>query len=523
MFHSTCHCQRPRFPHHSILTLFRQGILDIHPPCRSNRHYFPPLSCFYDTFAHACLAQACLGILLHLDEDVTSDSLEDFHLAQYAAEHWSDHAPELRMCRRNVEDGMKQLFDPSKPHLAVCVWICDPAVPIWNRMTRNETPLPLRQTSLHYAASWGLHSVVEFLIIEHSQDVCSGDTANNLTPLHLASFNGHAKAACKLIERGADTTAQDNSGATPLNLALETGQVDVVRILIERGADLTARNNKGSTPLHLASQKGDVDIARMLIESGADLTSQNNIGSTPLHLASLMGNVDVARMLIESGADVTAQMDSQWTPLHLASYWGRVDFAHMLIECGADVTAQIDDEETPLHLALHRGQVDTARMLIEHCMGRTDAAAQNNDEETPLHLALQQGKADIACMLIERGVDLTTRNNHGSTSLHLALYWGQVDIARMLIERGADATAQNNHGLTPLHYAVARGYRRRSHAYWAYSDALYFANIYSAIPKFTRLFVYSAIRAFRHGRWRSGCELAPQLKVRVGVELCKRK
>ena len=44
--------------------------------------------------AHSTLAaQACLGLLLHLDKDVvTRDSLEKWPLAEYAAEHWNGHA-----------------------------------------------------------------------------------------------------------------------------------------------------------------------------------------------------------------------------------------------------------------------------------------------------------------------------------------------------------------------------------------------------------------------------------------------
>jgi hypothetical protein len=151
------------------------------------------------TPAHTLVAQACLGILLHLDKDVARDSLEDFPLAEYAAEHWVGHA-RFEDVSRNVEDGMKQLFDPSKPHLAICVWICDPEDPTRKPMRQYETPLPPPQTSLHYAASLGLHPVVEFLIIEHSQDVCSRDSPDGATPLHLASRKGHVKVARKLIE-----------------------------------------------------------------------------------------------------------------------------------------------------------------------------------------------------------------------------------------------------------------------------------------------------------------------------------
>jgi hypothetical protein len=80
------------------------------------------------TPAHTIVAQACLGILLHLDENITKDILKDFPLAEYAAEHWVDHA-QIENVSSKVQDGMKRLFDPSKIHLSVCVWMYDPEMP----------------------------------------------------------------------------------------------------------------------------------------------------------------------------------------------------------------------------------------------------------------------------------------------------------------------------------------------------------------------------------------------------------
>src|SRR5258708_7924305 len=294
------------------------------------------------TPAHTLAAQSCLGILLHLDKDViTRVSLKDYPLAEYAAECWASHVL-LEDVSHNVEDGMKQLFDPSKPHLTVCVWICDPAVPRWKRR-EEKRPLGLCQTFLHYAASWGLHSIVEWLIIELSQNVCSQCSTNNATPLHLASNNGHMRATCKLIECGADVTARNKDGETALHLASQQGYVDLARMLIERGADVTAQTKDGQTARHHASQQGHVDIACMLIERGADVTAQNKDGQTALHLALQWGDVDVARMLIERGADVTAQAEDGQTALHLALQEGDVDVARMLVERGADVSAQNKD------------------------------------------------------------------------------------------------------------------------------------------------------------------------------------
>jgi len=370
------------------------------------------------TPAYILVAQACLGILLHLDKDVTWDSLKDFPLAKYAAEHWVDHA-QLEDVSRYVEDGTKRLFDPSKPHLAICVWIYDPEVWRRKRMSRNKMPLPLplHQTSLHYAASWGLHPVAEFLIIEHSQGVCSRDSPQNATPLHLASRNGHVKVACKLIERGADLTAQNNNGRTPLHLASQMGHVDLARMLIERGADLTVQDSYGLTPLHLALHRGRVNVTRMLIERGADLTAQNKNGETPLHLASQGGQVAVARMLIERGADLTARNNDGKTPLHVASKMGRVGVARMLIERGGDLTSQNNDGETPLHLA---------------------SAPSLWSQISP------QKYAEVAHMLLEHGADVNARNKNGLTPFVLALRGGLAEIIYVLVQHGADSDAHDN-------------------------------------------------------------------------------
>ena len=44
------------------------------------------------TPAHTLALQALLGMLLHLDKNMTRHDLEKYPLAEYAAKHWVDHA-----------------------------------------------------------------------------------------------------------------------------------------------------------------------------------------------------------------------------------------------------------------------------------------------------------------------------------------------------------------------------------------------------------------------------------------------
>jgi hypothetical protein len=303
------------------------------------------------TPAHTLAARVCFGILFHLDKDVvTRDNFKEYPLAEYAAEHWADHAL-LEDVLQNVEDGMKQLFDPRKPHFAVWIWIRDPGLPSWEPIRRIKKPLRPRRTPLHYAALRGLYSMVEFLVVKHAQDVNSRGLTDNAIPLHLASERGHVKVVRFLLERGAKVTAQTGEGRTPLHLVSKRGQLEVIGILIERGADVSAHDNHQQTPLHLAVFYGHVEVAVILIGRGADVSAQDKFGSTSLHLVSEQGQLEVVGMLIEHGADVTARNDRGCTPLHLASENGQREVACVLIEHGATVTARDNSRLTQSHLA----------------------------------------------------------------------------------------------------------------------------------------------------------------------------
>jgi hypothetical protein len=80
---------------------------------------------------------------LHLDKDVvTSKSLERSPLAEYAAEYWVT-MPSRMMCHKmwsgKYVGGMKQLFNSNKPHLLVCIWICDPNVLLESLETKSPS------------------------------------------------------------------------------------------------------------------------------------------------------------------------------------------------------------------------------------------------------------------------------------------------------------------------------------------------------------------------------------------------
>ena len=405
------------------------------------------------TPAHILVAQTCLGILLHLDKNITKATLPNFPLAEYAAEHWFKHA-RFKAVSQNVGEGMKQLFDRKKHHLATWLWIFDPTVISRERDRSMETPQTPDGTPLHYAAFCGLSDAVNFLAVEHSEDVNSRSFIGGETPLHLGSRAGHVDVAQLLIEHGADVVAQDEYGSTPLHQASKGGGVDLPRLLIQHGAKAAAQNEHGWTPLHMASSWGHVDLARLLIQHGADAGVKDEDGETPLHQASSGGHVDLARLLIDHGADAAAQDEYGLTPLHQAYSGSHVDLIRLLITHGADVTAQ-NEGSTLLHQASSGGHVDLTRLLIEH--GR-DLATKNKCGFTPLYQASSRGDLELSRLFLERGADVAARDIRGLTPLHGASSGGHIDLALLLIDHGADVAAQDENGWTPLHQASSVGH-----------------------------------------------------------------
>jgi len=324
------------------------------------------------TPAHMIVAQACLGVLLHLDEKITEDRLKDFLLAEYAAEHWVDHA-RFENVSLKVQDGMKLLFDPNKGHLLVWVWIYDPdPLHPYRPSRRSERPAVARAAPLHYAAACNMQDIATFLIVERSQDVNALAFYREETPLHVSSRWGHVEIARVLLNHGADRGARDKSDYTPLERASYGGHVEFVHVLLEHGVDANAQDTERQTPLYFASRWRRPAIVRALLKHGADVKAQTLNNET--------------RLLLEHGADANALDINDWSPLHCVSESGHVGAARVLLEHGVDANARDANNATPLHLASGSSRanwdmcLDVAQLLLQY---GSDVHARDDEGRTP--------------------------------------------------------------------------------------------------------------------------------------------
>ena len=287
--------------------------------------------------AHTILAQACLGVLLRLDDRVDRDNITNFPLARYAAQYWATHAQSESVSSR-IKDGMERLFDADKPHFATWLWIYNEDM--GGDSMSTMCPGTPGAVPLYYAAMLGFCRLVEHLITKHPEQVNAVEAGSLETSMHVAARAGHVGILSLLLEHGADLDVRSRNGFTPLLQASCGGILEAGQFLLDRGADIDARNNSNRTSLFWSVFNGHVEFSRMLLERGARInTLDGQFGSTPLHWAVQHRNIQAVRLLLEHGADVNVGNEYGWTPSHLVpksgSQEGYQEIMELLLEYGA--------------------------------------------------------------------------------------------------------------------------------------------------------------------------------------------
>src|SRR5712671_7606716 len=233
------------------------------------------VSCYHVDLgpAHTILAQACLSVLLQLDDRVEDNFEQSFPLAQYAAEYWTSHA-QFKDVSTHLRKGMEDLFNLDKPHFSA-----------WLRFhdidTRPDTDsgfymFSMRQSQafpLYYAALCGFHDLATHLIVKYPQHV-NARGGYYVIPLVAALAGMHFQTAELLHRNGADPNVRGDIDMTPLQSAAYHGNLRIVQELIKYNAYINAKDRDAETAIYDASRAHTLDcanIVRLLLEHGANV------------------------------------------------------------------------------------------------------------------------------------------------------------------------------------------------------------------------------------------------------------
>lgn len=341
----------------------------------------------------------CRRLIQHLIQQVPShEFLEEYlPLESYAALWWSDHMKQLDKASTLV------LIRETKEWFAKKSHIRDRVLDDRRRFESYESGMPL----LHLACYLGLYHLAEHLldgklILSKLPKQLGVDktfkpslSGNKLTPLHLASSEGHERVVSLLLDRGADPIKPTGNPffKTSFEYALERGNMGVFHQL--------AKTKKGQGMIQ-------------------DLVSRQADGGL-LYCAAISGNEALCDEMIEKYKfNVNATGTAGWTPLAVAIGEGNVHLAQRLIQRHK---ASTGNHMMLLEAACHgfRLRSDTFSFLVEELQVNINAVDDNGDtlfHAKPFFYFPGAKWLTLLETLLALGYNFRAVNNANETTLH---------------------------------------------------------------------------------------------------------
>jgi ankyrin repeat protein len=282
-----------------------------------------------------------------------------------------------------------------------------------------------------------------------------------LTPLLLATREGHIDATLALLDAGADVN-QPSAGdkTSPLLIATINGHFDLARLLLDKGAAVNAASENNATALYAAlncewapkalypqpraqmNQKTTyLDLMKALLDKGADpnvrlnkkvwysgysfdLSGVDETGATPFWRAAYASDVDAMKMLVSYGADPN---------IRTKRIAGRPR--------AGDVDRDVVDVSGLPPVAV--GGPAVTALQAAAGVGYGEGFAANSHRFAPGGML-----AAVKYLIEELHADVNAPDHEGNTALHHAAARGDVEMIQYLVSKGADVKAVTREGKT---------------------------------------------------------------------------
>ncbi|KAK8375153.1 hypothetical protein O3P69_015606 [Scylla paramamosain] len=314
------------------------------------------------------------------------------------------------------------------------------------------------RTALHFAAWQGHQQCVAALLPVTPPTPAYLEA---YTPVHAASYRGHVEVLEQLAGAGWSLNAWDSDGDTPMHLAVAGGSVTCVQWLVQRGGDTSMQNNAGHTPLDqelvTAVQEGDEAGVRSALDRGArpevTVPTNDGVSCSLLTLAAREGHDHLLSHLLQAGLSIEDGGTTDSTPLMMAAQNGHAHTVKALLDLRGNPLATDRRGRTALHFAAWQGHQQCVAVLLPV----TPPTPALLEADTPVHAASHRGHVEVLEQLADAGWPLTNRDSNGDTPMHLAVSGGCVAAVQWLVQRGCDPHVQTKDGLTPEELAVQCG------------------------------------------------------------------
>ncbi len=281
-------------------------------------------------------------------------------------------------------------------------------------------------TALLFAARQGATDSVKVLL-DGGANINQVSPADAISPLLMATINGHFDLANYLLDRGADPTLATDAGATPLYAALnvqwapkafypqpraylqqQLTYLDLMKALLATGADPNVRLQR-----KLWYSSYNFDVLRV-----------DEVGATPFWRAAYASDIDAMKLLLAHGANP-----------HVATTRpaGRAT--------RGDTQQQVVVEDRSGKPPVPVGGPGIPPLQAAAGSGYGEGFAGNAHRFAPSGML-----AAVKFLIEEIGADVNQEDHDGNTALHHAAARGDVEMILYLVSKGADPTKINREG-----------------------------------------------------------------------------
>jgi len=221
--------------------------------------------------------------------------------------------------------------------------------------------------------------------------------------------------------------------------AVERGNVKSVERMLKKGVDINAKNESGRTAIHIAVISGNTDMLKLILSRNPDVNAQDDtIGTTPLALAASRKYTDGVRLILSHKPSL--EKGTFTMPLSfIAMDSDDPEILTLLCDTGMSLSATIDNYEsannvTCLMYAIVTGRTGSVKFLLSR---NADINFPDSNGDPAIIWALYYDKTDIAKILIDSGKKInyrTTGSGAPKGALDLAERKGFDDIVNLIIK-----------------------------------------------------------------------------------------
>ncbi|GMR48645.1 hypothetical protein PMAYCL1PPCAC_18840 [Pristionchus mayeri] len=363
----------------------------------------------------------CVETLLNAGAEVSPHDAYGMTPLHYAASKSSSHVVEKLL---RADASTDALDGKRRTALHHAVWRAKGCTPVIQALCRSNATLVQKKDvdglfPIHYAASRGNSSLVQFLFDGMGTLDLSSGAPFHLTPLHVAAaydrvtvvkvlINALIKQA-SMVEQGtfmlADKVGLDTDARMriAMHYAMESGYLECAKELATASKRTIKKqlgwcDNKGQSPIHLAAanrhshclqwamsvtdvlyardkmmrtpamlaitSRLDAVILTQLIEKSKTAELQkDSTGRGFMHRAAFVRNRPLIRSLITAGCDPNDADHNGVTPLHVAAAAGDKEIVQILIKAGASPLKEDNEHRLPADWAAAFGELETLETL----------------------------------------------------------------------------------------------------------------------------------------------------------------